>query len=105
MKTKILVILILVIIAAITLYASIGAGDFSSDAKKGWSWHFTGDHTQNFSVWEPQLKAWLEIQGQEYNTERINSDISRKANVESIRNALRGATDAQIEAALAALGL
>jgi hypothetical protein len=56
-------------------------------------------------VWEAQLAAHLEAQGIEYNKQRLESNAARRAKINAIRESLRGATDEQINAALAALGL
>ena len=102
---KIFLISVLLAILAAPVFSAIGAASLSADARRGWAWYFTNDHTQNFSVWEAQLVAHLETQGLEYNKQRLESNAARKAKIDSIREALRGATDEQINAALAALGL
>ena len=95
----------IVLVFAASLFAAIGAGSFSADAKRGFAWYFTGDHTKNWADYEAQFIVHLEAQGTEWNKQRLESNEARKAKVAAIREALRGATDERINAALAALGL
>jgi hypothetical protein len=102
---KIFLISVLLALLAAPVFSAIGAASLSVDARRGWSWFFTNNHTQAFAVWEAQLVVHLEAQGLEYNKQRLESNAARRAKIDSIREALRGATDEQINAALAALGL
>lgn len=102
---KIFLIFVLFAILAAPVFSAIGAASLSVDARRGWAWFFTNDQSQNFSVWEAQLVAHLEAQGLEYNRQRLDSNATRRAKIDAIREALRGATDEQITAALTALGL
>ena len=95
----------LVLIFASVLFSAIGAAGFTADAKRGFAWYFTNDHTKNWADYEAQFIAHLEAQGLEWNKQRLEANAARKAKIESIREALRGATGEQINAALTALGL
>lgn len=102
---KKLFVIFSILILCGTQFAAIGAGDLSTDAKRGWAWFFTNDYTQNYSIWEAALIVHLEAQGIEYNLQRLEANAASKEKIESIRTALRGATDEQITAILTALGL
>jgi hypothetical protein len=102
---KIFLISILLAFVSALLFSAIGAANLSVDARRGWAWFFTNDHTKTFAVWEAQLAAHLEAQGIEYNKQRLESNAARRAKINAIRESLHGATDEQINAALAALGL
>lgn len=82
---------------------AIQASDFTADSRRGWGFHFNKDN--QFTTWELDLKDFLERQGIEYNKQRLELDEPRRLKIEQIRQTLRGATDVQIAAALAALGL
>lgn len=105
MKAKKIIICLLALLAITVCVASIGVGDFSVDAKRGLAWHFTGDKSSNYSIYEPRLKEYIENLGLEWNTVRINADTTRAQKIHDIREHLRTATDEQIAAALTALGL
>jgi hypothetical protein len=60
---------------------------------------------RGFSPTTTPRPSHLEAQGIEYNKQRLESNAARRAKINAIRESLRGATDEQINAALAALGL
>jgi hypothetical protein len=102
MKSKLIIICLVILVVGI-VYASIGTGSFSVDAKKGFAYHFG---TANiYSEWEPKLIVELEAQGLAYNTERLNNNVVRQDKIQQIKAVLPTATDEQIAAALTALGL
>ena len=100
MKARNWIVVFLFVGVAAYLYAGIGASDLSSDAKKGWAWRLTRDHTQNYSVWEPALKVKLEEMGIEYNVIRINVDTLRAQKIHDIRENLRFMRAGQIDSLL-----
>lgn len=100
---KKLLIISLVLVFFGVLFSAIGSGSLSTEAKQGWAFFLNTE--SNWNAIEPALIEYLEKQGVEYNLQRIESSAERKAKIEQIRLALRGATNEQINAALAALGL
>jgi hypothetical protein len=103
MKLKRILIALLVISMIGVAYSAIGTGSITSEAKRGWGWFLNVD--PQWATLEPALIVYLESEGLKLNTERINADSTRKANIAIIRGSLRDATGAQIAAMLTALGL
>jgi hypothetical protein len=103
MKRFLIVGLILVFFGV--LFSAIGAGSLSVDARRGLAWYFTNDHTKLYAEWEPQLIAYIEAQGLEWNKQRIEANAAHRADVVAIVAALRGATPEQLAAIKTALGL
>jgi len=91
----------LVLAFAAALYAAIGAANLSADARRGRAWYFTNDHTQAFTVWEAQLVAKLEADGLEYNKQRLSASAARKAQISSLSETFRGASNEQMTAIVA----
>jgi len=101
MKKLLIISLVLVLFGV--LFSAIGTGSLSTEAKQGWAFYF--NVANNWSLVEPPLTAYLETQGLEYNLQRLEANAARRVKIDQIREALRGATDAQITAVLTALGL
>ena len=101
MKKLLIISLVLVLFGV--LFSAIGSGSLSTEAKQGWAFFF--NKPAAYANWEADLILYLETQGLEYNKQRLEASLERKAQIDKIREALRGASDAQINAVLAALGL
>jgi hypothetical protein len=104
-KAKIAVALLMALFIVGTLYAAIGANDLSSNAKKGWAWFFTKDQSANFSVWEGQLKAFIEANGVQLNIQRLNENDTRRETIKAITDSLRVVDDAKLTQIKATLGI
>lgn len=100
---KLFIISILLVLVSVMLYSAIGSADFSADARQGWAWYF--NKPAAYANWEADLILYLEKQGLELNKQRLESSVARKAQLDAIREALRGATDDQLSTIKTALGL
>lgn len=103
---KKILIAICLLALSVSVFSAIGAGAFSVEAKRGFSWYFAqSDIIVDWTIYEAKWVAMMEAQGIEWNKQRLEQKEGRKEKIVQIREALRGATDEQINAALAALGL
>jgi hypothetical protein len=104
--TKRFILLALCVLAIVgTLYAAIGTNDLSNNAKKGWAWFFTKDQSTNYSVWEPQLKAFIEANGIQLNIQRLNENDGRRATIQAIQDSLRVIDDSKLTQVKAMLNI
>jgi hypothetical protein len=104
MKRVIFAVLILAL--AIPAFSAIGAGAFSIEAKRGFSWHFSASNTlADWPTYEAAVITYLEELGKEWNKQRIEANSNRRDQIDKIKEALRVASNEQVAAVLSALGL
>jgi opacity protein-like surface antigen len=102
-KRLLIAVCILAVIG--TAYAAMTATSFTPEAKRGFAWYLTGNQNTAYADFEPQLIAYINKAGEEFNVVRINENAQRQADLQAIRDKLRLADDASITAIKATLGI